>query len=356
MVKSRRLLFSASLSVVLAAALLAGCGNQGAKSQPAPSAAPTAAPAKPEVVKVIVGTAKDPNLAAPLIVAVKKGFLTQQGLDAEIKYFPTGGDLVAAAASGSIKLAITGDAPALNLRAGGADIQILAQTADISGAQAILVKPEFASNLSKLKGARIAVLKGTVGELLLYRFLESVGVSKDDVRLFQLGGGDAITAYLRGDIDAMYLWEPWVVKAKESGARVVSTANFSFKPGSEGPQKLVGIHGVLFGGADYIKANPKLIEGLLKGLGQAVTYIQTNFDDAVQLVGADLNLDARTTAIIMKENVYQMVINQELIGDLDTTAKFLSERGALKSVPAPKDWVNPSLLKSVHAEWVAWTP
>ena len=43
-----------------------------------------------------VGTAKDPNLAAQIVIAREKGFFKDAGLNATISYFPSGGDLMAA--------------------------------------------------------------------------------------------------------------------------------------------------------------------------------------------------------------------------------------------------------------------
>src|SRR4051812_30579010 len=54
--------------------------------------------------KVAIGTAKDPNLSAELVIARERGFFKDAGVDAEIKYFPSGGDLMAAFIGGSVQM------------------------------------------------------------------------------------------------------------------------------------------------------------------------------------------------------------------------------------------------------------
>ena len=44
--------------------------------------------------KVVIGTGKDPNLGAPLIVAQEQGFFRDAGLDVELKFFPTLHDVI----------------------------------------------------------------------------------------------------------------------------------------------------------------------------------------------------------------------------------------------------------------------
>ena len=56
---------------------------------------------------VTVGTAKDPNLAAQIVIAREKGFFKDAGLNATVSYFPSGGDLMAAIVGGIMYLLIT---------------------------------------------------------------------------------------------------------------------------------------------------------------------------------------------------------------------------------------------------------
>src|SRR5688500_10131558 len=83
-------------------------------------------------IKVSIGTAKDPNLGSQLVIARERGFFREAGVDADIKYFPSGGDLMAAFVGGSVQMGSSGSTPTTTLRARPYPVKIVAQVADIS--------------------------------------------------------------------------------------------------------------------------------------------------------------------------------------------------------------------------------
>ena len=93
-----------------------------------------------EMTKLAIGTAKDPNLGAEIVIARDKGYFKAVGLDVEVKFFPSGGDLLAAVVGGSVAFGSSGSTPTSTLRGRPYPIKILAQMADISGAQQLIVK------------------------------------------------------------------------------------------------------------------------------------------------------------------------------------------------------------------------
>ncbi len=58
--------------------------------------------------KVTIGTSHDPNNGAQVVIAEQKGFFHDEGLDVDIKYFPSGGDLMSAFVGGSIQYGSSG--------------------------------------------------------------------------------------------------------------------------------------------------------------------------------------------------------------------------------------------------------
>src|SRR5215510_8965943 len=85
--------------------------------------------------KIALGTAKDPNLAAQIAIASAKGFFREAGVDVDVKYFPSGGDLMTAVVGGTVGIGSSGSTPVTTLRSRPYPIKIIAQIADISGAQ-----------------------------------------------------------------------------------------------------------------------------------------------------------------------------------------------------------------------------
>ena len=134
-------------------------------AMPLPSAAQT---------KVAIGTAKDPNLAAQIAVAAAKGYFQEAGVDADVKYFPSGGDLMTAVVGGSVGIGTSGATPVTTLRSRPYPLKIVSQIADISGAQQIIVKQSLKSP-EELYGKKIAIMRGTGSEALFNSFVKAYG-------------------------------------------------------------------------------------------------------------------------------------------------------------------------------------
>ena len=81
--------------------------------------------------KVTIGTARDPNLGAQIVIAREKGFFRDAGLDADIKYFPSGGDLMSAFVGGSIAYGSAGATPVLTIQSRPFPLKIIAQRYEI---------------------------------------------------------------------------------------------------------------------------------------------------------------------------------------------------------------------------------
>ena len=100
--------------------------------------ATTALPAAAQTA-LNIGTGKDPNLAAQIVVARDKGYFKDAGLAVDIKFFPSAGDVMSAVVGGSVPMGSAGATPTTTLRSRPYPIKILAQMSDISGAQQIKI-------------------------------------------------------------------------------------------------------------------------------------------------------------------------------------------------------------------------
>src|SRR5262245_48212691 len=115
--------------------------------------------------KVAIGTARDPNLGAQIVIAREKGYFRDANLDADIKYFPSGGDLMSAFVGGSVAYGSAGATPVLTIRSRPFPLKIISQISDISGAQQLLVKKSV-NSLDALRGKKVGLLRGTASEAL----------------------------------------------------------------------------------------------------------------------------------------------------------------------------------------------
>jgi NitT/TauT family transport system substrate-binding protein len=90
-----------------------------------------------------------------------------------------------------------------------------------AGADKIVGRPEITS-VNDLRGKRIAFSQGSVSEYFLYSALRLAGMTPQDVILLPQETTDAaVKAYIEGQADALSAWEPNVLEAEASGAKLI---------------------------------------------------------------------------------------------------------------------------------------
>ncbi|MEC0238858.1 ABC transporter substrate-binding protein [Paenibacillus dokdonensis] len=211
-------IFSMAGSLVLAAALTAGCGSKDtAKSSD--GAADTGQ--KEQVQEIKVGYV---NLlaAAPAIIAKEKNLLDKQGLKAEFFSFANGPDLYKALSSGKLDVAYAGMPAAVNWGSRGAEFKIIAKVDD--GKNGVLTKDSSGiQQPADLKGKKIGnLVKGSGVDYLIRAVLLPEGqLSDQDVTLVQMETANMETAITNGTIDAAVAGEPFLTFAELRGLKVV---------------------------------------------------------------------------------------------------------------------------------------
>ena len=335
----------AAVGTAVVLILLAACGGS-----PAQSPGKTAASAE-----IALGAPKDGNVSAELALANSLGYFADEGLNVAIRYFPSAGDLSTAVASGSINIGAGGTTPTTTLRASGFPAIVLAQLADISGAQQVVVGGDIRT-AADLKGRKIGVALGTVSELLGEQFLAKNGLTRNDVAFVNLGATDMITALNRGDVAAAAMWEPHASRAVAQGAHRLASGTTNFVGGQPSPQRLVGDHAVLFATESWANDNASSVKKIITALQKATKYIESDGQDAKKRIGEVLGLQPNEVDNTFSVNKYQMQIDDQLVGDMVTEAQFLVAKKKVSKMLMPKEWVRTNYLAAVAPNLVTWQP
>src|SRR5262249_56728299 len=103
----------------------------------------------PERKSLDVHTARDAQPASKLVIADKKGFFREQGLEVQIKYFTAGSEIPPGMAAGSIVMASAGAPNAISLAARNFPMRVIAQMGDVAGGPGVVVRPPAAIKSSQ---------------------------------------------------------------------------------------------------------------------------------------------------------------------------------------------------------------
>jgi ABC-type nitrate/sulfonate/bicarbonate transport system substrate-binding protein len=302
--------------------------------------------------KVVIGTGRDPNLGAPLIVADRQGYFKAAGVDVELRYFPTGGDTIAAFVGGSIHMGSSGSTPTTHLRSRPFPVKIVARVSDISGAQQLIVKRNVKS-LEELYGKKIGLMRGTASDALFNSIVKGYGLDGSKFEIVNMGPTEMLQGFVRGVVDAVALWEPHSTRARQSGdGKVLVSATHSFLGAKPEPKRVYGDHSVLFASESYIRDNSSAVRAVLTALVQATEYMDKNRKEAAAMLGKEFNLDTADMLEIMSVNRYTPALDNQMAEDLNQLAQFLHGLGRIKSVPKAQEWIEPAPLRAVRADLV----
>jgi ABC-type nitrate/sulfonate/bicarbonate transport system substrate-binding protein len=302
--------------------------------------------------KIAIGTAKDPNLAAQVIIARDKGFFKEAGLDATISDFPSGGDLMAAFVGGSVQIATAGATPVITLGARPFPIAIVAQVSDISGAQQLLVH-EGVNSLEQLYGKKIGVLKGTASEALFNSIVKGYDLDASKFEIVNLGPTEMMEAFVRNQVDAVALWEPHSTRAREAGkGKTLVSGTTSFIPGKEGPRRVYGDHAVLFTTQDFAQKDGDTVKKVITALDRANAYLKSNRKEAVDILAKAFQLTSGQMDHIVDVNDYTLMIDEQMVLDMNKLSSFLAALGKIPKEIDVRSWMSTAALKSVAPDMV----
>jgi NitT/TauT family transport system substrate-binding protein len=247
-------------------------------------------------------------------------------------------------------MASAGAPNAISLAASNFPMRVIAQIADIAGAQGVVVRAQAGIRVPKdLEGKRMGIVKAGPALDLFGRFSRTYGVDQSKITMANMLPPDLLTAFVKGDIDAYAVWEPYLTRGEQVGGKLLHTGTQSYIPGAEGPKRIFSMACVLFTLESFLKENPNTTVALLRGLRQAQQFLDdpANAEAVLDILSAPLNIPKADLRKIMGRNRYQLQIDQALLDSMDGQTEFLHSIGFLRGAPKARTFVEPRFLREV---------
>jgi sulfonate transport system substrate-binding protein len=220
-----------------------------------------------------------------LLVAKTRKSLEQhfapQGIAVEWVEFAFGPPLLEALNAGSIDFGATGDTPPIFAQAAQADlVYAAAQPAAGSGQGLVVPKTSAAKTVADLKGARIAVGKGSSAHNFLVAALQKAGLGWQDITPVYLAPADARAAFAGGSLDAWAIWDPYfAIAEQEEAARVIVTS------ADVEPQ-----NSYFLAGKRFATDHAGTLRDLVAALGQVGGWADAHHDDVARLFAEETGI------------------------------------------------------------------
>lgn len=163
-----------------------------------------------------------PGTSPRFFVARDHGMFKKVGLTAEYVQFIAGPPMLSALETGTIDMAFMTTAPAIFGLAQGIDYRVFFVEADASQSVALVsTKRAGIKTLAEQRGKRIGVQFGTSAHYALLRSLEAAKLKETDLKILDMQASVIVPAFLKGNIDGGWAWDPWVARMQAEGGSMV---------------------------------------------------------------------------------------------------------------------------------------
>ena len=261
-----------------------------------------------DLLEVPVGISPVMSSAA-MFIAKEKGYFRDEGIDVIINPFKaSGAKMVPFLASG--QLFVGGgniNAGMYNAIAQEIPIRIVSDKGTVSpkhGYLALLVRKDLVDSgrykgFKDLKGMTMAVTaKGVSQEIATERYLKSVGLSLDDIKLVTLAYQDMNIALANKSIDATVQIEPFVAAAVENGFAVRVAGDDEVYPNQQSA--------AIFYSPVFMDKHPKQAQGFMNAYVRGLRDYNDAFEKGI---GKDEIIKILTNNTKIKDpKIYQAVV------------------------------------------------
>lgn len=275
------------------------------------------------------------------------------GYKVTFRKLASGADVIRALASGSVQIGEAGSAPIASGLSQGLDIQLFWILDNINDAEALVARNGSGVNsLADLKGKRLAVPFVSTSHFHTLLALENANIDPRGVKIVNLRPPEIAAAWERGDIDATFIWDPVLAKAKKRGTVLITSGQIAKQTGK------ATFDGIVVTKA-FAKDNDAFLTDLVKVLAQTDDDYRKNkagwTADSAQVKavakwsGAEAAEVPASLALYEFPNLQQQASAEWLGGgaakSLAATAAFLKSQGTIQNVL-------PDYAAGVNATWV----
>jgi NitT/TauT family transport system substrate-binding protein len=301
--------------LVTAAALLlsAACGSS---SSPDKSATGSTSGGPPDKVNVGVIAIVD---VAPIYLGKQKGFFSKRNIDLTLTTAQGGAAIVPAVASGQYQFGFSNVVSLLLAGSNGLPLKMVCNGVASTGTAgsdygAVMVKNDSPiRTAADLVGRKVAVntLKN-IGDTTTREAVRKAGGDPAKVNFVEMPFPNMEAALRSGQVDAIFVVEPFVTAALAAGARVLSSVY-----AEAAPNLTVAVY---FAAKQLIAGNPDLVNRFAEAMKESLAYADAHGDEvrAVLTTYTQIKGDQAAKLILPK---FPPDVNKESVQTLADLAK-----------------------------------
>jgi len=273
---------------------------------------------------------------ADLIVAIKKGFFTEQGLTVQPTFFTTGAAATESFLAGNGDVVLTCELASIGMWKRGSVVGISRQ-ARLFDQEFLVVRGDI-EKPSDLEGKIIATRYGSTVEYFLRKYLREEGVALDKLKIINLEPADTVIALDKGEIDGYtnYIPFPQLSLLATKSAKVLATSG-----------KYIDENCIYSASKKAISEKKTSLVKFLKAIRKAQSYIPANMDEAVSISVAQFRGKPDDVRFLLEHMKFQLGYDRILRKNVEEVADFF-DMGKIDW----QNWFDPSVLAQAAPDLV----
>ncbi|MFA6627243.1 MAG: ABC transporter substrate-binding protein [Bacilli bacterium] len=266
--------------------------------------------------EINIGLLRVPNDA---ILAKQMGLFDEKynALGYKVNYysFDSGVDANKALVSGDIDFATMGNINSLVALGKNLNVELIWIHETLGEVEALVVRNNSGiQTVEDLAGKRVGTTFVSTAHYILLNVLAEAGI-EDQVQLLNMKTSELAAAWLRGDIDAVYTWQPTLgTLIDHDGFVLVSSEDMIEKGYMTANVELVR--------KQFSSVHPELVKIYVECMVEARTYYETNRTEALQKLATELELSVNEIDVQVSGSIWtsleEMKNSEFITGYVDT--------------------------------------
>ena len=276
---------------------------------------------------------------APFVVAAERKMFEKYDLESSFKPFDDGNVSLDAILTGSSDIASTTEFGGLARWDKGGKLYATSYSCTSRKQIGIAARREIAKP-EDLIGRTVGYPRASGGHLYFIRYVKKYNLPLDKIKVKFMQAPEMVAALERRDIDAFFLWEPWLDKAAQlvQGARVLA------RSGDDGVFILTSYD---YYSQGLIDDHPRAAAAT-RALIEATDFCNTNAVEAAKVAGKAFRIPEADMKVYMSRMKYRVEMPKDVVlGNFRGAAEVALGEGIIKKMPDWNDFVRAQLMKEV---------
>jgi len=295
--------------------------------------------------KVTIGVGSG-GLSLPFIIAREKGFFPEEGLDATIRFYPSGKKALDAMFAGEVDSATLTETPIVLNSFIRDDFSVFATFAySYDNSKVIGRKDGGVAKPADLKGKKIGFTAKTSSHFFIHLYIIEHQIDPAHVKLVDFAPTDLLGALKDGKVDAIAAFEPYASEALKA------LPNKAVRlPGSKLYRETFNITVM----RSYAKGHPEVLKKILKAVDKATMFIKQDRNESIAVMNKSLKLEGDSFVSVQDDLVFELSLDHSLFTIFEDEARWAIKNGLTDKAKVPNylGYIYPDAMKAIKPEAV----